>query len=63
MEDAFPVVHFHASQVDYTPVVKINNVLNIRMLRIKYSRTSLYKADGILLFLVEAITLFSHATA
>ena len=29
MEDAFPVVHFHASQVDYTPVVKISNVLNI----------------------------------
>jgi hypothetical protein len=30
MEDAFPVVNFHASQVGYTPVVKISNVLNIR---------------------------------
>ena len=34
MEDDFPVVHFHASQVDYTPVVKINNVLNIRKLEL-----------------------------
>ena len=30
MEDAFPVVHFHASQVGYTPAVKRSNVLNIR---------------------------------
>ena len=30
MENTFPVVHFHASQVGYTPVVKINNVLNIK---------------------------------
>ena len=30
MEDAFPVVHFDARQVGYTPVVKISNVLNIR---------------------------------
>ena len=30
MEDAFPVVHFHASQVGYTPVVNISNLLNIR---------------------------------
>ena len=29
MEDALPVVHFHASQVGYIPVVKISNVLNI----------------------------------
>ena len=26
----FPKVHFHASQVGYTPVVKLSNVLNIR---------------------------------
>ena len=26
----FPVVHFHASQVGYTPVVKRSNVLHIR---------------------------------
>jgi hypothetical protein len=30
MEDTLPVVHFHASQVGYTPVVKISIVLNIR---------------------------------
>ena len=30
MEDAFPVVHFHASQLGYTPVVNLSNVLNIR---------------------------------
>jgi hypothetical protein len=30
MVDAFPVDNFHASQVGFTPVVKINNVLNIR---------------------------------
>ena len=27
---SFPVVHFHARQVGYTPVVKKSNVLNIR---------------------------------
>jgi hypothetical protein len=27
MEDTFAVVNFHASQVGYTPVVKINKVL------------------------------------
>ena len=26
----FSMVHFHVSQVGYTPVVKIRNVLNIR---------------------------------
>jgi hypothetical protein len=26
----FPVVYFHASQVGYTPVVNISNVLNMR---------------------------------
>ena len=30
MEDVFTVVDFQASQVGYTPVVKISNVLNIR---------------------------------
>ena len=30
MEDAFPMVHFHASQVSYTLVVKLSNVLNIK---------------------------------
>jgi hypothetical protein len=30
MEETFPVVHFHASQEGYTPVLKISNVFNIR---------------------------------
>ena len=47
----FPVVYFHSSQVGYTPNVNISNGLNIRKLRNKYSRASLWKADGILLFL------------
>jgi hypothetical protein len=30
MEDIFPVVNFHASQVGYIPVLKRSDVLNIR---------------------------------
>ena len=56
-----PLVHFHASQIGFTPVVKRINVLDIREVY-KYSRPSLQKADGIL-FLIQAITLFSHAIA
>jgi hypothetical protein len=44
------MVYFHARQVGYTLVVKISNVLNIRKID-KYSMISLYKVDGILLFL------------
>ena len=34
LEDTFPEVHVHASQVGYTPVVKTSDVLKIRKVEI-----------------------------